>query len=154
MGRVKGLVAILGVAVLIVVAAACGSNELDTSDGQMEIAEALEAVEGSEVTVSGFLFAARGSNTRLCSELLESSPPQCGGDRIDLLGFDASSVPNTSTLQSSSEIQTARRTDRQISVTGITGIGGLAEVRLLDPIVSHGGPIKDYVSLVDNLKAA
>ena len=60
----------------------------------MEISQALEAADGSEVTVSGFLIADKDGNTRLCSVLLESSPPQCGGDRINLLGFDASSVPN------------------------------------------------------------
>ncbi len=130
MGRIKDLAAILGVAVLMVVVAACGSNELDTGDGQMEIAQALKAVEGSEVTVSGFLFADRDGTTRLCSALLESSPPQCGGDRIDLLGFEASSVPNSKTPQRPSEIQTVRWTDSYITVTGIKGIGGLAEVRL------------------------
>jgi len=175
MGRMKGLAAILGVAVLMVVVAACGSNELDTGDGQMEIAQALEAAEGSEVTVIGHLFANRDGNARLCSTLLESFPPQCGGDRIDLLGFDASSVPNSKTPQGPSEIQTARWTDSYITVTGIKRTGGLAEVRLSteapttqrgpsasaptesnpqsSPIVSHGGPVKDYVSLVDNLRA-
>ena len=65
----------------------------------MEISQALEAAEGSEVTVSGMLIANRDGSTRLCSVLLESDPPQCGGDRIDLLGFDASSVPNSKTPQ-------------------------------------------------------
>ena len=124
MGRMKGLAAILGVAVLMVVVAACGSNELHTGDRQMEIAQALEADEGSEVTVSGVLIADRDGNTRLCSTLLESSPPQCGGDRIDLLGFDANSVPNSKTPQRPSEIQTARWTDSYITVTGIKGSSG------------------------------
>ena len=175
LGRMKGLVVILGVAVLMAVVGGCGSNELDTGDGQMEIAQALEAAEGSEVTVSGFLIADWDGNTRLCSVLFESLPPQCGGDRIDLLGFDASSVSNSKTLQRPSiYIQTARWTDSQITVTGIRVIGGLAEVRLSTPapstvggtaptessprppntpIVSHGGPVKDYVSLVDTLRA-
>ena len=96
----------------------------------MEISQALEAAEGSEVTVSGMLIANRDGKTRLCSVLLESDPPQCGGDRIDLLGFDASSVPNSKTPQRPSEIQTARWTDSPITVTGIKGIGGLVEVRL------------------------
>ena len=98
----------------------------------MEISQALEAAEGSEVTVSGMLIANRDGKTRLCSVLLESDPPQCGGDRIDLLGFDASSVPNSKTPQRPSEIQTARWTDSPITVTGIKGIGGLVEVRLLN----------------------
>ena len=95
-----------------------------------EIRQALEAAEGSEVTVSGFLVADKDGNTRLCSGLLESSPPQCGDDRIDLLGFDANSVPNTKRPQRPSEIQTARWTDSYITVIGIKKIGGLTEVRL------------------------
>ena len=66
----------------------------------------------------------------LWSDLLESYPPQCGGDRIDLLGFDACSVPNSKTPQRRSEIGTARWTDTYITVTGVKGSGGLAEVQL------------------------
>ena len=95
----------------------------------LETGQALVAAEGSEVTVSGFLIADRDGNARLCSALLESFPPQCGGDRIDLLGFDASSVPNSKTPQRPSDIPTVRWTGR-ITVTGIKVIGGLAEVRL------------------------
>ena len=96
----------------------------------MEISQALEAADGSEVTVSGFLIADRDGNTRLCSVLLGSDPPQCGGDRIDLLGFDASSVPNSKTPQRPSEIGTARWTDSYITVIGIKVDDGLAEVQL------------------------
>jgi len=142
----------------------------------MEISQALDAAEGLEVTVSGFLFADADGRVRLCSGLLESYPPQCGGNRIELLGFDASSVPDTSIPQRPSEIGTVRWTDSQITVTGIKAVGGLTEVRLwteaqaaqqdpsapattgsnppITPIVSHGGPVRDYVSLVDTLRAS
>ena len=96
----------------------------------MEISQALDAAEGLEVTVSGFLFADTDGRVRLCSGLLESYPPQCGGNRIELLGFDASSVPDTSIPQRPSEIGTVRWTDSQITVTGIKAVGGLTEVRL------------------------
>ena len=146
MGRMKGLAAILGVAVLMVVVTACGSKESVTGDRQTEIAQALEAAEGSEVTVSGHLIADSDGNARLCSVLAESLPPQCGGDRIDLLGFDASSVPNSKTPQRPSEIQTARWTDDYITVTGIKGIGGLSEVRLSTPAPSTvGGTAPDRI---------
>ena len=117
---------------VITLSVACGgdSNELDAVDRKTEIGQAMDAVEGSKVTVSGFLIVDRDGSTLLCSALLESFPPQCGGDRIGLLGFDASSVPNTLTSQSSSEIRTARWTNSQITVTGIKGIDGLVEVRL------------------------
>ncbi len=98
----------------------------------IEIGQALEAAEGSEVTVSGFLIVDRDGITRLCSLLAQSYPPQCGGDRIDLLGFDASSVPDSETPEGPSEIGTARWTNSQITVTGIKGICfyGLDVVRL------------------------
>ena len=142
----------------------------------LEIVEALDAAEGLAVTVSGFLLADADGRVRLCSGLLESYPPQCGGDQIELLGFDASSVPDTSIPQRPSDIGTVRWTDSQITVTGIKAIGGLTEVRLsaeapeaqqdpsapattvsnqpTTPIVSHGGPVRDHVSLVDTLRAA
>ena len=177
---IRGFAAIIAVAALMVIGVACGDGAEPTSPGDKvptpapptageitptesnppttEIAQALEAAEGSEVTVSGFLVADRDGVARLCSGLLESGPPQCGDDRIDLLGFDASSVPNSETPRRPSEIGTSRWTNSQITVTGIKGIGGLANVRLSteapSPIVSHGGPVDDYVSLVDNLRAA
>ena len=180
MNRIKGLPLGLGVAVLMAVVAACengaeptslsdevptlapptvgGTTPPESDPPTTSIGQALEAAEGSEVTVSGYLIADWDGNTRLCSGLLESGPPQCGDDRIDLLGFDASSVPNSETPQRPSEIRTSRWTNSQITVTGIKGIGGLANVRLSteapSPIVSHGGPVDDYVSLVDNLRAA
>ena len=130
MSRMTGLAAILGVAMLMAVIAACGSDKVDTGDGPTGIAQALKAAEGSKVTVSGHLIAGRDGNTRLCSLLAESLPPQCGGDRISLLGFDASSVPNSKTPQRPSDIPTVRWTDSLITVTGIKRIDGLADVQL------------------------
>ena len=119
-------------ALLVALAVACGeeSNEVDIGGGQTSIGQALKAAEGSEVTVSGFLIADRDGTARLCSALLESFPPQCGGDRIELLEFDASAVPNTSSPQRQSEIWTVRWTNDEITVTGIKGSAGLADVRL------------------------
>ena len=72
MNRINGLAPGLRVAVLMVVVAPCGSDELDTGDGQMESAQALQAAEGSEVTVRGHLIVDSGGNTLLCSVLAES----------------------------------------------------------------------------------
>jgi len=128
-GSMNGRVIVVGIAVLLAVSgAACGSD--DPSNGEMEIAQALVVAEGSIVTITGFLLVDRDGKTRLCSGLLESDPPQCGGDRIDLLGFDASSVPNTSRSQSSSEILTAMWTNSQIAITGTKGSGGLTDVSM------------------------
>jgi len=120
-------------ALLAALSVACGSgenNEIDIGDGQTRIGQGLKAAEGSEVTVSGFLIADRDGTVRLCSVLLESFPPQCGGDRIELLGFDASVVPDTSSPQRQSDIRTVRWTNDQITVTGIKESAGLADVRL------------------------
>ena len=153
MNKIRGTTTAVGIAALMVTALACGSGAEPASPNDeaptlapltaggatptdsnppstTKIRPALEAPEGSDVTVSGFFFADKDGNARLCSGLLESSPPQCGGDRIDLLGFDGSSVPNSKTPQRPSEIETARWTDSYITVTGIKGIGGLVEVRL------------------------
>ena len=175
--------AIIMALVIMLILAACGGQATRTAiptpkppPGTLEIRQALDVAEGSEIMVRGFLIVHRDGTTRLCSGLLESYPPQCGGDRIDLLGFDASSVPNSKTPQRSSEIPTARWTDSYITVTAIKEVGGLAEVQPSNeppatqqdpsapattdsnppttPIVSHGGPVTDYVSLVDSLRAA
>ena len=114
----------------------------DTGVRQMEIAQALESAEPSEVKISGHLIVDRVYGARLCSVLLESGPPQCGGDRIILLGFDASSVPDSKTPQRPSEIGTTRWTDSYITVTGINGLGGLSEVQLL-PVISTLPGVRD-----------
>ncbi len=125
--------ALPAILLVLTISAACrvdDSDELSAVDRQTEIGQVLKVAEGSKVTVSGYLVADRDGNTRLCSGLLESSPPQCGGDRIDLLEFDPKSVPNTSVSQSSNEIRTAMWTNSEITVAGIKGGGGLTEVRL------------------------
>ncbi len=122
--------AILGVAVLWVVVVGCGDVSPVASEGETKIVGTPKAAEGPEIAISGFLIVDRDGNARLCNGLLESSPPQCGGDHIELLGFDATSVPDTRTPETPGEINTARWTDRPITVIGIKGVDGLAEVRL------------------------
>ena len=150
MNKIRGTTTAVGIAALIVIALACGNTAGPTSPNDeapptaggttptdssppsaTQIGQALEAAEGSEVTVSGHLIADKDGNTRLCSVLAESLPPQCGGDVIHLLGFDASSVPNSKTPPGPSDIETTRWTDSYITVTGIKGGRGLADVKLL-----------------------
>ncbi len=120
---------------LIAVIVACGSDDTGgtkAGDGAelTEIGQALNAANGSEVTVSGFLIVDTDGNSRLCSVLLESFPPQCGGDRIDLPGFDVSAVPNTKSAQfSEGGIRTVLWSDGPISVKGIREADGLREAR-------------------------
>ncbi len=120
---------------LVMLAVACGSDDsggTKAGDGAelTEIGQALNATNGSEVTVGGFLIVDTDGNSRLCSVLLESFPPQCGGDRIDLPGFEVSSVPNTKSVQfSEGGIRTVIWSDGSISVKGIREADGLREAR-------------------------
>ena len=118
--------------VMVVLSVACGGDDpgTDADAGPKDIAAALQVPVGSEVTVSGFLIVDRDGAARLCSGLLESFPPQCGDDRINLADLDVSSVPNVSSTQGESEISTAVWTDAHITVTGVRAAGGLTSVRL------------------------
>ncbi len=118
---------------LLAVIVACGSDDTGgTKAGDAaeltEIGQALIAANGSEVTVSGFLIVDTDGNIRLCSVLLESFPPQCGGDRIDLVGFEVSTVPNTKSAQfSEGGIRTVLWSDDLITLKGIRETDGLRE---------------------------
>ena len=117
------LPALLFAAVLLT---ACGSNDSDVKT----IDQALAADEGSELSVSGFLIVEVGGRIRLCSQLLESSPPQCGGDRIEMFGLDVDNVPDTERASNSSVIPTLVWTNDPITVTGIRTSEGLGTARL------------------------
>ncbi len=130
----RGLTCLLS-GFLLAVVVACGSDDTGGTkigDGieRLEIGQALKAANGSEVTVGGFLIVDTDGNSRLCSVLLESFPPQCGGDRIDLPGFEVSAVPNTKSVQfSEGGIRTVIWSDDPISVKGIRATDGLREAR-------------------------
>lgn len=44
------------------------------------------------VTITGFLFADADGTVMLCEMILESFPPQCGGERIAVDGLDLSTL--------------------------------------------------------------
>ncbi len=120
---------------LLAVIVGCGGDDTGGTklgDGieRLEIGQALKAANGSEVTVGGFLIVDVDGSSRLCSALLESFPPQCGGDRIDLPGFEVSSVPNTKSVQfSEGGIRTVIWSDDLITLKGIRETDGLREAR-------------------------
>lgn len=58
----------------------------------MRIEKALAIVGPEQVRVRGFLLGCRGEPMRICSELLESLPPQCGGAALVVEGLDIESV--------------------------------------------------------------
>ncbi len=131
----RGLIRYLLPGLLLAVIVGCGGDDIGGTklgDGieRMEIGQALKAANGSEVTVGGFLIVDTDGNSRLCSVLLESFPPQCGGDRIDLPGFDVSAVPNTKSVGfRPGGIRTVIWSDGPISVKGIRETDGLREAR-------------------------
>lgn len=59
----------------------------------ISISEAL-ASGGEPVRVIGSLLVDPEGTVLLCDALAESFPPQCGGERLEVIGLDVESVPN------------------------------------------------------------
>lgn len=78
----------------------------------MDISEALQQANGREVEVTGFLLVDRLAGSQvLCSELLESDPPQCGGSRIEVHGR----LPDNIRLQQGADLVWS---DRPVTLRG------------------------------------
>jgi hypothetical protein len=59
----------------------------------LSVAEALTHGPTDDlVTVTGALFVDADGTVRLCDAIAESFPPQCGGDRIEVIGLDLETV--------------------------------------------------------------
>ena len=69
-------------------------------DGEpaLSVAEALTHGPTDDlVTVTGALFVDPDGTVQLCDAILESFPPQCGGDRIEVEGLDLGTIANLET---------------------------------------------------------
>ena len=93
----KGLLAVgLSLALFI---AACGDDDEGTDAGgvevEVDVAGALEAGDGTEVTVRGHLIALPDGTAELCGgPIQESAPPRCGDPALPVDGLaDPASVP-------------------------------------------------------------
>lgn len=65
-------------------------------DGGLTVSEALATDAEGTIAVQGFVIVADGTSL-LCDSLAESFPPQCGGDSIEITGFEqALEAPITS----------------------------------------------------------
>ena len=65
-------------------------------DGGLTVSEALATDAEGTLAVQGFVIVADGTSL-LCDSLAESFPPQCGGDSIEITGFEqALEAPITS----------------------------------------------------------
>jgi hypothetical protein len=99
---------------------------------------AAAANDGQAVRVKGFLLAADGV-TRLCSIVMESYPPQCGGGTVTLEGEVPDDV--VAGLERTKEPDLAQANWGWVEVTGTfdaTGSGGtptiaISEIRLAAP---------------------
>lgn len=64
----------------------------DPADGPaLQVGEALAAGDGP-VRVTGALFIGADGRMLVCSAIAESFPPQCGGDRLEVVGLDPAAV--------------------------------------------------------------
>lgn len=88
----------------------CGPAETDDA---MRISEALRVRPTGPVRVQGFLVQTTADELRLCAELLESYPPQCGEPSLRVEGLD----PDT--VQGVHREGSARWTDREVELAGM-----------------------------------
>jgi hypothetical protein len=116
--------------IVAVLAAACGGGDSGTGASSdpagkpLSVAEALKAAPGDVVRVHGGLIAPDGGQARLCSAILESYPPQCGGPSLVVHGLDLSSLTGLSHTSDPSLAQVTW-SDREIVLTGTVRDGVL-----------------------------
>lgn len=85
----------------------------------MYVDEAIASGIQGDVRLEGFLIGRTGGPTRLCTEVLESFPPQCGGPSVLVEGLDAATVGE---LSVSDEIFWS---EEQIELSGVLEDGVL-----------------------------
>ncbi|HEX9894265.1 MAG TPA: hypothetical protein VGA78_10100 [Gemmatimonadales bacterium] len=59
----------------------------------MRVEEAVARGARGEVRLTGFLVGRIEGDVRLCAELLESYPPQCGGSSVVVRGLRRDAIP-------------------------------------------------------------
>lgn len=108
------------VLVLVLACAAVGGCAGSRSGSGRSVREATAAERGQagDQSVRGFVVAAAGE-VRVCDEILESYPPQCGPDSLLVTGVDPAALP---------EVRRAEGivwTDRPVTLTGTVADGVL-----------------------------
>ena len=86
--------------------------------GGLSVEEALASTLSGPLLIAGNLVAA-GDEVRLCSALLESSPPECAGASLLVQGLDLTNVEGLHTAGGVSW------TDGRVSLLGAVGYGVL-----------------------------
>ena len=111
------------VAGIWILVTACGSGD-GAIDGPIITVEDLVARSAdSPIAVQGFVLDQDGV-TRLCAEILESYPPQCGEPSVELVGLDLAAIAGTQTEQGvtwkeSVVVTVQRRQDARFVVTSV-----------------------------------
>jgi len=99
-----------------------------------------DALDGQPVRVAGFFLASDGV-AQLCSVVMESYPPQCGGGTVRITGEVPAGVLDA--LDSTSDPALAQATWGQVEVTGTfrsSGAGGIPTIELASiRVVAPGG---------------
>ncbi len=149
--RRRSATGLLLLLLLALILAACGAGSASPSgtppslapnppataiDTDMLLGDA--SLDGQSVRVGGF-FLAVGDTAQLCSVVLESYPPQCGGGTVRITGEVPADVLDA--LDSTNDPALAQATWGQVEVTGTfrsNGVGGsptieLASIRVVAP---------------------
>lgn len=139
---------------LTLILAACGaaaaspSSAPPASDAPSPPATAIDtdallgdaSLDGQPVRVAGF-FLATGGVANLCSVVLESYPPQCGGGTVRITGEVPADVLDA--LDSTTDPALAQATWGQVEVTGTFRASGAGEVPTIElasiRVVAPGG---------------
>jgi len=140
-----------GLLLLSLILAACGAGSASPSGAPPSVvpnppATAIDtdtllggdSLDGQPVRVAGF-FLAVGDTALLCSVVLESYPPQCGGGTVRITGEVPADVLDA--LDSTTDPALVQANWGQVEVTGTfrsNGVGGtptiqLASIRVVPP---------------------
>ena len=124
-------------ALVLAVAAACGEGSSDSGGGAappsagtpipgggLSIDEAIASTLEGPLAVKGYVVAPEGGAVMLCSALLESYPPQCGGSSLVIEGLDLSTVEGL-TKTSDPELAQVTWSDAEVSLLGTVEDGVL-----------------------------
>lgn len=129
--RPFGAIAVLALA-LAVVLAACGAgaasqppptaSDLPSTVVELDALVADPGLDGTSVSTQG-MFLATGETAQLCSIMLESYPPQCGGGTVRIVGEVPADVL-AAMDSTASEPDLAQATWGFVDVTGTYRVSG------------------------------
>ncbi|MGI9647432.1 MAG: BsuPI-related putative proteinase inhibitor [Acidimicrobiia bacterium] len=152
----RGTVLALGLALTV---AACGSSDRQGAVGGAPLLTPAEA-EGRSglVAVQGFLWARPADDDlRLCEEVLESFPPQCGGQQVSLQNVDITEIAGigfsqnvfwAEQVRARGELADGTLTVEAIELNSKDAATGLT-YRLLVPVEVTSGSV-EFVALLTN----